>query len=86
MIIYDHSTNTAQNITNPQDHDGYAHVDMHHLGPIEDHKGLLLVLPSYKYPLSKNFTAANEGKIVRKQLDCFLLFKYLNLIHIALIV
>ena len=75
MIIYDHSTNTAQNITNPQDYDGYAHVAMHQLGPFGDHKGLLLVLPSFQNPLSKNFT---EGTTVRKRLRVFPPFKVLE--------
>ena len=54
MTIYDHTKNTAQNISDPADF-GYTHARMHHLGPFDDHKGLLLILPGKKYNLSDYF-------------------------------
>lgn len=64
MVIYDHTTNTAKNISDPEDF-GYTHARMHHLGPFDDpkpkHKGLLLILPGKKYNLSDTFEENISG-------------------------
>ena len=70
LVIYDHSTNTAQNISDPEDL-GYTHARMHHLGPFDDpkpkHKGLLLILPGKKYNLSDSFEEnVSGGESVRE--------------------
>lgn len=69
LVIYDHSTNTAQNISEPHGN-GYTHAVMHHLGPFDNpkpkHKGLLLILPGKQYNLSENFQEdLDGGKSVR---------------------
>ena len=65
MVIYDHSTNTAQNISDPADNLGYTHARLHYLGPFGDHKGLLLILPGKRYVLSDYFgEVVSEGENV----------------------
>lgn len=68
MVIYDHTNNQAQNITEELDTHGYTHAVMHHLGPFKDHNGFLLILPAKMYGLSENFTdnLLTGGQIVRK--------------------
>jgi len=67
MVIYDHSTNKAHNISQPGQL-GYTHGALHHIGPFGDHKGLLLVLMAREYPLNLNFVENDPagGKIVSK--------------------
>ena len=71
LVVYDHSTNTARNISDSHDY-GYTHAVMHHLGPFDSpkhkHKGLLLVLPGKQYILSDNFIENDPvGQPVREK-------------------
>ena len=61
MLIYDHTTNTAKNISNPLDPNCYAYGAIHHLGPFPHHRGLLLILPSKIFGVSENFTEGVVG-------------------------
>ena len=61
LVTYDHTTNTATNITDPNDIHGYAHGAVRYLGPYEDHPGLLLILPSRIFQPSENFTEGIKG-------------------------
>ena len=56
LVTYDHTTNTATNITDPTDPHGYTHGTVEYLGPYQDHPGLLLILPSRRYAPFENFT------------------------------
>ena len=49
LIIYDHTTNEVKNRSDSDDQHGYTHAVMHHLGPFDGHKGLLLILPGKQY-------------------------------------
>ena len=87
LVIYGHSTNTVQNISDPQDYYGYTHAVMHHLGPFDNskgkHKGLLLSLPGKYYNLSDNFIENDRfGESVREKLEYCPLMKSLNLISV----
>ena len=82
MIIYDHSTNKAQNISDPNGL-GYTHSVMHHLGPFTDpkpeHKGLLLILPGKQYKLSENYVEnVSGGENVRGNLEHFISYPELE--------
>ena len=61
LLIYDHTTNTAKNISDLQDPSSYTYGAIHHIGPFSDHPGLLLILPSKIYGSSENFTEAVKG-------------------------
>lgn len=61
LLIYDHTTNTAKNISDPDDSSCYTYGAVHHIGPFPDHRGLLLILPSKIYGCSENFTEGVKG-------------------------
>ena len=68
MVIYDHTTHTVRNISDPLDPNCYTHGVVHHLGPFDSHPGLLLILPSKTYGVGENFTEGvpGHGKDVRE--------------------
>ena len=84
LVKYDHTTNTAENISDSTDY-GYSHAVMHHLGPFDSpkrkHKGLLLILPGKFYNLSDNLND-QLGESVRENLEYCPLMKSFNLISI----
>ena len=71
MVLYDHGTNKAHNISQPvatAGQLGYTHGALHHIGPFGNHKGLLLVLMAKEYPLNLNFVENDptHGKSVSR--------------------
>jgi len=67
MVLYDHNTNTAQNISQ-NNQLGYAHGALHHIRPSQNHKGLLLTLMAKEYPLNQSLIDYDPtyGKSVSK--------------------
>lgn len=68
MVVYDHSTNSVINITeSPANNHGYTQGNLHHIGPFQDHRGLLINVMAKQFALSEVFQDANEtqGESVR---------------------
>ena len=80
MVLYDHATNTAQNVSDPLDPNAYTHGIVRHLGPFPGHKGLLLVLPSKIFGVGENFTEYGSGGKSVRYIGYFSPLKQLKLI------